>query len=133
MSFASSLISVHKPETALTWIAPYYGTADVNSVKDQNLIKSLQYRGVGGTRNTSFAIDANGMSTSMFYAYPKLFGLATFYDTQSQFEGGWDGASSGLGPIEVTVNLEGQDIVFYLYQTDHTNLGPAANNQWQIN
>ena len=93
MGFSSVTIAV-RTGSSLLRIAPYYGTADVNSVQDENLILGLQFRGVGGTRLHTFAIDNLGMSNSMFYAYPKQFGLAEFLDVNSKFVGGWAGAAA---------------------------------------
>jgi hypothetical protein len=133
MGIASINVTAIRASSTLARIAPYYGAANVNSTKDENLIKSLQYRGNRSTRNFNFAIDAQGTSTSMFYAYPKIFGTAEFLDVQSQFVGGWDGANPpNLGPLEVPVTLDGEVIVFYLYKTDHTNLGAAAVNEWSV-
>lgn len=119
--------------TSLSWVQPFYGTGLVGAPLNEALVKSLQHRGDPGTLNFDFAIDANGMTTSMFYAYPKSFGQAEFVDAQNGFIGGWDGASSsGNGPTEVTVHIKGYAIDFYLYKTDWPNLGPASQNSWQV-
>ena len=133
MGFSSVTINAVRTGSSLLRIAPYYGTADVNSVQDENLILGLQFRGVGGTRLHTFAIDNLGMSNSMFYAYPKQFGLAEFLDVNSKFVGGWDGAAApAYGPVEVNVTIGGEVIPFYLYKTDHINLGAAAINEWEV-
>ena len=48
MGFSSVTINAVRTGSSLLRIAPYYGTADVNSVQDENLILGLQFRGVGG-------------------------------------------------------------------------------------
>jgi len=82
---------------------------------------------------------AAGTDQYGWYAYPKSYGTATFVDTSNNFPGGWDGAkvppgidvgSSGVtGPMEVTVNVNGSDVVYYLYRTDQDGIGSKT---WSV-
>lgn len=106
-----------------TGILPYFGTASVNAAKDQALVLSLQYRGATADRTNPAMTLTSGANISMYYAYPVSYGFATFLDTDSQMEGGWDGfyadTTGDLGPGIITVN----GVSFYLYKTDWPNLG----------
>lgn len=68
----------------------------------------------------------------MYFCYPQSLGLATFRDTASNFEGGWDGASwpddgsvgDQYGPIVVQRRNElGVTSTWYLYRTDFEGIG----------
>jgi hypothetical protein len=115
-------------------IYPYYGAAASPGVagKTGEWIKStLTQRGPNGDRTaTNISIDGGNAPGNkfLFYAYPKSYGLAQFFDLDSQMFGGWDGADDQFGqgtngPMEVNVTIDGQVVVFYLYQSDMYNLG----------
>ena len=58
----------------------------------------------------------------MYWASPITLGYVKFYDTESMFTGGWDGAHDdyvSLGPITLTV----LGVQYYVYRTDYPNLG----------
>ena len=116
-------------------ILPYYGVATMRSVASKTgaFILSLSNRGPTANRlNPSFFLDAEGTDT-MYYAYPVSYGQATFTDLGAQLQGGWDGAHSDfgvtLGPIIVSVTIDGTPVPFYLYQTDYNNVGPVS---WSV-
>lgn len=113
---------------AVTGVLPYYGTAPVGAAHTQALIFGLQFRGPTADRNNPAFTLTSGENVSMYYAYPVSYGEATFFDTDAQMEGGWDGAlnyqeTGLLGPDTVNVVIDGQTIPFYLYETDWPNLG----------
>ena len=79
----------------------------------------------------------------MYFAAPKSYGLAQFFDQLSQFYGGWGGGgASGPGPSDASVtagsdvpfttsvDIEGATVDFYVYRSDYANLGAAASNRW---
>lgn len=111
---------------------PFYGTGPIVPVAQKNgsLILSLQFRGTEDDRlNPSVVLSAPDLSTTMYYAYPVEFGLATFTDNSNGFQGGWDGAhgdhGTTLGPIVVPVTIDDRVVDFYLYETDWPDLGPV--------
>ena len=134
MGFAGVTIVATKRASTLARVAPYYGIASGSAPMDEGLIKGLAFRGNKGTRNVDFAIDAGGFDNYMFFASPVQFGECGFLDVQSQFVGAWDGANApAYGPIIVPVTIETGEVVdFYLYRTDHDNLGSAEINQWSV-
>lgn len=66
-----------------------------------------------------------------YFAYPAALGFATFTDTQSTFEGGWDGASwpsngdigEDFGPISIMRQIGDDTVEYYLYRTDFPDIG----------
>lgn len=121
-----------------TVIYPYYGVAEFDAVKDAALILNLTGRGSVEDLTASFTLDAGpaGSTTAMFFAYPVSYGLAVFEDQDAKgFFGGWDGAKgdptdmSKLGPMVVDVQLNGDLIPFYLYQTDWPGIGEVT---WEV-
>lgn len=135
MGFAGVTIVATRRESTLARVAPYYGIASGSAPQDQDLIKSLGNRGAKGTGEFNFAIDALGPDSYQFYATPVKFGEVQFLDDNSAFVGGWDGSNApAYGPIIVPVELEegGGTVDFYLYRTDHPNLGAAAINAWTV-
>ena len=67
-----------------------------------------------------------GQNQYMYYVSPQSAGPVQFYDRQSTFVGGWDGAMSPgpnmnqyIGPAKTTIN----DVPYYVYRTDFPNLG----------
>lgn len=67
-----------------------------------------------------------GIDQYMYYVTPQAAGPVQFYDRESTFIGGWDGATSPgpnmnqyFGPSKITINA----IPYYVYRTDFPNLG----------
>lgn len=121
--FMCHSVTSKMPEVAPSGVLPYFGTASASATMDSALILGLQFRGPTPDRlNPAFTL-TSGPNVSMYYAYPASYGFATFLDTDSQMEGGWDGAffdtTGALGPI--TVDVGGTP--YYLYKTDWPDLG----------
>ncbi len=58
----------------------------------------------------------------MYWASPATLGKVKFYDSDSQFTGGWDGAYNDYvrtGPIEIIIN----SLLYKVYRTDFPGLG----------
>lgn len=134
-----------KAVTIVSLIYPYYGTGPALPSDWQAFITSLPHRGPNASVVAEFAIDSMGANSFMYYAYPKSYGEARFLDTISQFFGGWGGAgiptygtnaatqaASEDKPIEVTININGQGVPFYVYRTEYANLGTADGNSWAV-
>ena len=67
-----------------------------------------------------------GLGQYMYYVTPQASGPVQFYDRQSTFVGGWDGAMSPgpnmnqyIGPAKIIIS----GIPYYVYRTDFPNLG----------
>ena len=117
---------------AVAVLKPYYGLADKTFGLTEALVKGLAFRGPNGNRQASFTLDAGSgaTGTSMIYAYPVSYGLATFTDTSNGFQGGWDGAKgdpsdpSLEGPVTISVN----GIPHYVYKTSRAGIGVKTWN-----
>lgn len=71
-----------------------------------------------------------GVNQYMYWASPVTLGQVQFYDRESMFTGGWDGAHGYPdvvveGPRTITLN----GVAYYLYRTDYDNLGRVP---WQV-
>lgn len=137
-SYTEHGVTVTANENVSILVAGMYGTGPALPSDMAAFIPTLQYRTNGG-KAANFSIDDIGMDTFMWYAYPMSYGTAQFYDVLSQQFGGWDGAGSSSnqatpagGPIQVGLSSNGIGVVWYVYRTDHSNLGAAAINQWQV-
>lgn len=119
--FMCHAIQSKKPTVAASGIQPYYGVS-TSTVITQSLVLGLSGRGPNADRTFPGMTITTGVNQYMYYAYPVSYGFATFLDTDSQMEGGWDGAyddMSTLGPITITVS----GVPFYVYRSDWPNLG----------
>jgi hypothetical protein len=126
-------------------VYPFYGVGPVLPLDWQAFITALPYRGPNGSVNAEVSFDAIGQTSYMYFAYPKSYGKAQFFDKLSQFFGGWGGAgNSGPGPsaasiaasldepFETTVVINGTSYPFYVYRSEYANLGVASSNQWTV-
>lgn len=111
-------------------LKPYFGVGPTVTQANKNaaLILALPSRGPTATRaHPSFTLDSRNNNETMYYAYPKSYGQAVFTDVANGYQGGWDGAHGDfgqtVGPIEVSVTVNGVPTLFYLYETDYPNLG----------
>tara|TARA_B100000700_G_scaffold101966_1_gene114992 strand:+ start:38157 stop:44120 length:5964 start_codon:yes stop_codon:yes gene_type:complete len=85
---------------------------------------------LGSTDNQTFSLSVAAGEYGWF-AYPAALGEARFFDPNSGFEGGWDGASwpedgsigAGTGPIVVPVTRNNIRADWFLYRTDFKGLG----------
>lgn len=106
-------------------IAPYYGLSTTDAATEATVL-SLQHRGTPGTFVLTFSLTA-GVGQYQYFAYPESYGPCEFYDNDSSFTGGWDGANNDpfniYGPIVVPVTVNSVIIPFYVYRTDHDDLG----------
>ena len=57
-----------------------------------------------------------------YWASKKSFGPVKFYDTESMFIGGWDGAKNNMSLVGPSIMMVG-GIEYYIYRTDFANLG----------
>ncbi len=121
-------------------ILPIIGVADWNAPRTSDTILNLRamQRGPNPSRQVPiFNIEAQG-NDGYWMAYPKIYGLATFNEVDSNGniigigDGGWDGANgdpiSFQGPKEVEVVIDGKRIPMYLYMSDWPGLG---NSYWR--
>ena len=105
-------------------IAPYYGVS-ANPIASESLVLSLAGRGpTPGAILTDFTItQPPGAGLYGYFAYPSEYGTAKFFDKDSSFYGGWDGANNDpfnvYGPVEILVS----GTPFYVYRTDYPDLG----------
>ena len=132
--------------TALvTPIYPYYGTGPALPADWQAFITALPYRGTAASVNVDMSYDCIGTTVYGYFAYPKSYGKAQFFDKLSQFTGGWGGAgnstqgpstasinASNDEPFETNVVINGVSTAFYVYRTDYANLGSASDNKWLV-
>lgn len=134
----NSLLSVFRRRAAPVQqdIFPFFGVAApvAQSAKNSAFILALTGRGPTASRQCpSFTLDSAGNNQTMYYAYPVSYGQAIFTDVAAGYQGGWDGAHGDygqtLGPITVTVTINGSPVDFYLYQTDYPNLGSV---EWSV-
>lgn len=143
-------ISAHKQiqlssSVVIEPLYPYFGTGPALPTDWQSFITSLPMRGTTEAIDASVSFDCLGPNTYMYFAYPKSYGKAQFFDQLSQFFGGWGGAgNSGPGPSDLTmanfndepyvasITMNGSLMEYYVYRTDYANLGPAASNKWLV-
>lgn len=123
-----------------TPVYPFFGTGPALPANFDTFVNALPNRGTQGNVNVNMTLDAAGADVYMYFAYPKTYGLAQFFDVASNFYGGWGGAgNSGQGPstasstagddipLEVTVTINGVPTAFYVYRSDFDNLGNGYN------
>lgn len=109
-------------------VAAYYGMS-TNPIADEALVLGLSGRGpTPGSLDVTFSLDAPaGSGLYQYFAYPAEYGMVGFYDSDSFFYGGWDGANNNpyviYGTKIVNVNVGGSVVPFYVYRTDWPNLG----------
>lgn len=126
-----------------TVIYPYFGPGPAAPTDWTAFITSLPYRGPTADVNAAISFDCVGQNTYMYFAAPKSYGFAQFFDQISQFFGGWGGGgASGPGPsnasvaagadipFTTSVMIDGTPVDFYVYRSDYANLGLAASNRW---
>ena len=126
-------------------IYPFFGTGPALPTDWNAFVNALPHRGTAGNVTADFSIDMIGATTYGYYAYPKSYGKAQFFDPNSNFVGGWGGAgnskagasaasiAAGLDtPLEATITVGGVAVPFYIYRTDYANLGAAAVNRWVV-
>ena len=125
--FACHNLSVRPLQSEMPVIYPYYGLGSSTATLDAALILGLSGRGPTASRALDSWTITSGPNESMYYAYPVAYGEATFLDTDSQMEGGWDGVfyntTGELGPATINVTINGVVVPFYLYKTDWPDLG----------
>jgi hypothetical protein len=138
----TSNLAVTVTNVGASAIPAYYGTGPVNPVTDwSTFVLGLAYQGIPGVRTNTFSLDVIGQGVYQWYAYPKSYGFAQFQDASTMFTGGMGGAGAageGTGPntdaagedrpIEQTVTVGGVPVVFYVYRSEHPNLGRSEAN-----
>lgn len=114
--------------------APFYGVS-TDAIATEATVLGLQNRFTGVlTLTHDFTLNAaTGSGLYLYFAYPTELGLCQFFDVDSQFIGGWDGAQDNpyelQGPITLNVTTpSGLVMPFYVYRTDYPELG---NTHWQ--
>jgi hypothetical protein len=128
-------------------MTPYFGVAQIPSnyagmTNDDwaTFIQNLSNRGPNSNRLVPDISLCQGPNEYMWYAAPQSYGTPIFYDKASTFTGGWDGAMlpfegpyNGIsGPRSVNVTVNGVATPFWLWRTDHPNLGCPPSNQWAV-
>lgn len=120
-------------------IYPKYGVAIATPVAnyDSVFVNALSGTASNSSITNTVTMDsgASGSGLYMYYAYPKAWGLAQFADQSSPgFYGGWDGAlgdpfdPTKQGPAEVSVTIDDDTQIWYLYRTDFDGLGVVTWN-----
>lgn len=114
-------------------IYPYIGVASSTATMDAAFILSLPDRGPNASRLMNPWMPNAAAGQSYYYAYPVSYGLADFFDIDSGFSGGMDGAQGNpeslFGPITVNVTIDGVSVPFYLYKSDKSGLGLS---KWDV-
>lgn len=122
-------------------LRPYYGVKNYLAERTENNILSLPNRGSVLGRHCSYLELHSEENEAFWYAYPKVFGEAVFYETDKDSviiglgPGGWDGAKGDpidpdkWGPLEVPVKIENHILDFYLYISDWPKLGTVY---WRV-
>lgn len=93
------------------------------------MVLGLPNRGpTPGQINTDFRLSApQDSGLYMWFAYPASYGKAQFFDVDSNFYGGWDGANDNpqevFGPALINVTISGQSVPFYVYRSDYPDWG----------
>ena len=126
-------------------IQAFWGTGAATTSDYSAFVNALPNRGTSGDLTNSFGLDSVGTNSYCWYAYPKSYGLAQFFDPLSNFTGGWGGAgATGEGPspataaagidtpVTASVVINGVAVDFYIYRSEHQNLGVASGNKWQV-
>lgn len=125
MGFQSTCLSHRVVSATPPLVAPYYGLSTVR-VATPEMVLGLSNRGTPGSVEATFNLTA-GPGQYQYFASPKKYGLVRFLDPDSSFYGGWDGANDDpwtvWGPIVLDIEVEGRLYPFYVYRTDHQNLG----------
>lgn len=121
-------------------IPSYYGLHHDKQLTATQIL-NLQFRGtvpgnpfeeitLGNTYYDTEFNDWTEFSNYQWFAYPMVYGPCEFYDLDSGFTGGWDGAIyepfSGdqlFGPKVMPIPVNGQDVLFYVYRSDWYDLG----------
>ena len=108
-----------------TDIAPYFGTS-ADGVPTAATVLALSGRGLDGSNIQTFSLEA-ASDQYQYFAYPATYGPVIFYDNNSHFTGGWDGANDNPfnsgGPKVLSVAVAGKAYSFYVYRTDYPGLG----------
>jgi hypothetical protein len=135
-------------------IMPFYGAAahpvasgSADPATYQNwgtFVTSLSGRATNASKVNTFTI-SQGVGQYGWYAYPKSFGLmdqAKIKGNGQPGPGGWDSAQApntrtgsfwGVsGPLEVTVQVNGANVQFYLYRTDNMPATTQFTETWVV-
>lgn len=112
---------------AVSGSEPLWGTAAIDASADA--IFAMTGKLVDGR----FQINV-GAGRYGFFAYPLVWGLATFKEVTTQIVGGWDGATwpadgsigSTAGPLTVSRVINGITTQWYIYRTNFSAIGNTA-------
>lgn len=126
-------------------IEAFWGVGAAATSNYSALVNGLPNRGSSGDLTNTFELESMGTNSYCWYAYPKSYGLAQFFDPLSNFTGGWggagaagDGASDATNaagvdtPVTASVTINGVAVDFYIYRSEHQNLGVASANKWVV-
>ena len=144
----SNTVSASKPVTVTNVaeiVQAFWGVGAAATSDYSAFVKALPNRGTSGDLTNTFELESIGTNSYCWYAYPKAYGLAQFFDPISNFTGGWggagaagDGASAATNaagvdtPVTANVTINGVSVPFYIYRSEHKNLGTAPTNKWQV-
>ena len=110
-------------------IAPYYGNSNLTLMTEAGIL-ALTERGTAGTLDCTFSLNPGSTEDAgvyQWFCYPVEYGPMQITDRDNGFIGGWDGAHDDpwntYGPSVVSAVVDGKQIPFYCYRTDHSDLG----------
>jgi hypothetical protein len=123
MGFQSVQLRRRKKLSTGTVVAPRYGMS-TSTIINNALLDGLTGRGpTPGSISTVFTLNATpGSGLYQWFAYPQEYGAAQFLDTDSQFYGGWDGASDDPDNVWGPVVFNYNGVPYFVYRTDHNDL-----------
>ena len=112
---------------------PIYGVGPIGVNTDSEIVSFLTQELPDNSNGQVINLTLNAGEYG-YFAHPASLGTASFLDNASSFEGGWDGASwpnngtigAGRGPLSIVRNINGNDVIWYLYRTDFAALGSMS-------
>lgn len=116
---------------AQTILQPVFGVGPIGIRSDSQIQEFLSEEAPNLSTGFTFSLVSN-LGEYMYFTHPVSLGIARFFDLDSGFEGGWDGASwpddgdigTVYGPIVVQrLDSSGNTSDWYLYRTDFDGLG----------
>lgn len=114
-------------EVKVTGSQPLFGTAPIDVLQDAIFAMTGQL--VDGRFTINVPAGRYG-----WFAYPLVWGLATFKDVTTHVEGGWDGATwpadgsigSTAGPLTATRVINGISTLWFIYRTNFSAIGNTS-------
>lgn len=115
----------------ISTIAPLWGVGPIGVNDDNGILLYLPNEMTTSESGGEFTINVQNASDYGYFAHPSSLGTAIFTDTNSNFQGGWDGATwpnngdVGVtnGPLTILRTIGGQQQSWKLYRTDFAGIG----------